>query len=256
MRGFYAVFTKELANFFVSPIAYALIVGFLTITGFIFWMNVAYMGLLSMQAAGNPMFAERINVTDFVLKPIMQNMGFIMLFVVPLLTMRLFSEEKKSGTIELILTYPITDTAVLAAKFLAAAVVLAAMLAGMAPSLLLLYRLSEPDTGVLISGYLGLILMGLAFLALGAFISSITENQIIAAATSFALALLFWVANWLTSILEGTAVVVVKQLSMLEHLESFTKGIISAPDVSYFLLFTAFFLFMTMRSLESYRWRG
>jgi ABC-2 type transport system permease protein len=256
MIGLYAIFRKETANFFVSPIAYAVIAIFLLISGFFFWANVSFMSLVSLQAANNPMIAERINLTDVVIRPLVQNMSIVLLFVMPLLTMRLFSEEKKSGTIELLLTYPVTDLAILFGKFLAAALLLLVMLAGTLPFVVLLFGIGDPDPGTLLSGYLGLLLMGAAFMALGIFLSSLTENQIIAAAVSFGSALLFWVLSW-SSTLSGEKVgAVLKQLSILEHLESFNKGILALSDLSFFVLFIAFFLFLTLRSLETHRWRG
>ena len=256
MKGLYTIFRKETANFFVSPIAYAVIAIFLLVSGFFFWANVSFMSLVSLQAANNPMIAERINLTDVVIRPLVQNMSIVLLFVMPLLTMRLFSEEKKSGTIELLLTYPVTDLAILFGKFLASALLLLVMLAGTLPFVVLLFGIGDPDPGTLLSGYLGLLLMGAAFMALGIFISSLTENQIIAAAVSFGSALLFWVLSW-SSTLSGEKVgAVLKQLSILEHLESFNKGILALSDLSFFVLFIAFFLFLTLRSLETNRWRG
>jgi ABC-2 type transport system permease protein len=256
MKGLYAIFRKETANFFVSPIAYAVVAIFLLVSGFFFWANVSFMSLVSLQAANNPMIAERINLTDVVIRPLVQNMSIVLLFVMPLLTMRLFSEEKKSGTIELLLTYPVTDLAILFGKFLAAALLLLVMLAGTLPFVVLLFGIGDPDPGTLLSGYLGLLLMGAAFMALGIFLSSLTENQIIAAAVSFGSALLFWVLSW-SSTLSGEKVgAVLKQLSILEHLESFNKGILALSDLSFFVLFIAFFLFLTLRSLETNRWRG
>jgi ABC-2 type transport system permease protein len=256
MKGLYAIFRKETANFFVSPIAYAVVAIFLLVSGFFFWANVSFMSLVSLQAANNPMIAERINLTDVVIRPLVQNMSIVLLFVMPLLTMRLFSEEKKSGTIELLLTYPVTDLAILFGKFLAAALLLLVMLAGTLPFVVLLFGIGDPDPGTLLSGYLGLLLMGAAFMALGIFLSSLTENQIIAAAVSFGSALLFWVLSW-SSTLSGEKVgAVLKQLSILEHLESFNKGILALSDLSFFVLFIAFFLFLTLRSLETHRWRG
>lgn len=256
MKGLYAIFRKETANFFVSPIAYAVIASFLLISGFFFWANVSFMSLVSLQAANNPMIAERINLTDVVIRPLVQNMSIVLLFVMPLLTMRLFSEEKKSGTIELLLTYPVTDLAVLFGKFLASALLLLIMLAGTFPFLALLFGLGNPDPGTLLSGYLGLLLMGAAFMAMGIFISSLTENQIVAAAVSFGSALLFWILSWSSTLSGETVGAVLRQLSILEHLESFNKGILALSDLSFFVLFIAFFLFLTLRSLETNRWRG
>jgi ABC-2 type transport system permease protein len=256
MTGWYSVFRKETANFFVSPIAYAVIACFLLISGFFFWANVSFMSLISLQAANNPMISARINLNDVVIRPLVQNMAIILLFLMPLLTMRLFSEEKKSGTIELLLTYPVTDAGVLTGKFLAATLLLAVMLAGTFPFPIMLAGLGKPDYGVLLSGYLGLLLMGGAFMALGMFISSLTENQIVAAAISFGSALLCWVISWSASLADGATGAVLRQLSILEHMESLNKGILSLSDISFFVLFTAFFLFLTLRSVETYRWRG
>lgn len=256
MRGWYAVFRKETANFFVSPIAYAVITSFLLISGFFFWANVSFMSLISLQAASNPMIAERININDVVIRPLVQNMSIILLFVMPLLTMRLFSEEKKSGTIELLLTYPITDAGVLLGKFFATMLLLLAMLLGTFTFPVLLIGVGKPDFGIFLGGYLGLFLMGCAFAALGMFISSLTENQIVAGAISFGAALLCWVLSWSATITGETTGLVLKQLSILEHLDSFNKGLLSLPDLSFFVLFTAFFLFLTLRSIETYRWRG
>lgn len=256
MRGWSAVLEKEIVNFFVSPIAYAVIGSFVLIAGFFFWANVSYLSLLSLQASSSPMFAQRINPTDVVVRPFIQNMSIILLFLMPLLTMRLFSEEKKSGTIELLLTYPLTDGAVMAGKYAAAIGMLCVMLLGTLPCLALLFSLMTVDIGPLIGGYAGLVLMGLAFLSLGMFISSLTENQIVAAAATFGAALMCWIMSWSSSFAsEGTAAII-RQFSMLEHLDTFNKGIVSVGDVSFFVLFTAFFLFLTLRSLEAHRWRG
>ncbi len=256
MHGFSAVFKKEISNFFVSPIAYTVIAIFLVVSGFFFWANVSLMSLISLQAAANPMIAERINLTDVVIRPLVQNMAIILLFVMPLLTMRLFSEEKKSGTIELLLTYPINDSAFVFGKFLAALALLFIMLLGTLSFPILLSSLAQPDFGVIFCGYLGLLLMGASFMALGTFISSLTENQIVAAAISFGTAILFWVLSWTSSFAGESTGTVLKQLSILEHLESFNKGVLSAPDVTFFVLFIAFFLFLSLRSLETHRWRG
>jgi ABC-2 type transport system permease protein len=256
MHGFLAVFRKEISNFFVSPIAYSVIAIFSLVSGFFFWANVSFMSLVSLQAASNPMIAQRINLTDIVIRPLTQNMAIILLFVMPLLTMRLFSEEKKSGTMELLLTYPIDDKAFVFGKFLASVTLLLIMLVGAFSFPILLASVAQPDFGVILSSYLGLFLMGAAFMALGTFISSLTENQIVAAAITFGAAILFWVLSWTSSLVGQSTGTVLRQLSILEHLESFNKGILSAPDVSFFILFIAFFVFLCLRSLETHRWRG
>ena len=256
MHGFLAVFRKEISNFFVSPIAYSVMAIFSLVSGFFFWANVSFMSLVSLQAASNPMIAQRINLTDIVIRPLTQNMAIILLFVMPLLTMRLFSEEKKSGTMELLLTYPIDDKALVLGKFLASVALLLIMLVGAFSFPILLASVAQPDFGVILSSYLGLFLMGAAFMALGTFISSLTENQIVAAAITFGAAILFWVLSWTSSLVGQSTGTLLRQLSILEHLESFNKGILSAPDLSFFILFIAFFVFLCLRSLETHRWRG
>jgi ABC-2 type transport system permease protein len=256
MKGWYPVFRKEMANFFTSPIAYVVIASFLLISGFFFWANVSLMSLISLQATHNPMISEKINLSDLVIRPLVQNMSIVLLFLLPLLTMRLFSEEKKVGSIELLLTYPITDLGVLAGKFFAATALLLIMLALTASYSLILFVIADPDWGVFLSGYVGLILMGLAFISMGVFVSSLTENQIVAAAITFGTALMFWIISWTSTFAGETMGIIIRQLSILEHLDSFHKGIISLSDLSFFVLFSAFFLFLTLQSLEANRWRG
>jgi ABC-2 type transport system permease protein len=256
MTGLIAVFRKEMAGFFMSPVAYCVIASFLFVFGFFFWANISFMSMVSIQAMNNPAIAERINLTDVVVRPLLQNMGIVLLFVIPLLTMRVFSEEKKSGSMELLLTYPVSDAAIVLGKFSASALLLLIMLLATWPSMILLFGIGEPDAGNMLSGYLGLFLMGAAFMALGVFVSSLTENQIISAAVTFGAALLFWVLSWSSTIAGETWGTVLRQFSILEHLDSFYKGLMSVPDVSFFVLFTGFFIFMTLRSLETHRWRG
>ncbi|MFH0960345.1 MAG: ABC transporter permease subunit, partial [Pseudomonadota bacterium] len=214
------------------------------------------LSIISLQAANNPMFAERINLTDVVIRPLAQNMSIILLFLIPLLTMRLFSEEKKSGAIELLLTYPVNDFGIVMGKFTATLAVFLVMIACTLSFLPIMAPLGSFDIGVFLSSYLGLILMGSAFIAMGAFISSITENQIIAGAISFGAALMFWIISWTSSFTDPTTGAIIKQVSILERLDSFLKGIIVVSDVSYFVFFTSVFLFLTFRSIETQRWRG
>lgn len=256
MSGFWAVFRKEMANYFVSPIAYCVIAMFLVIAGFFFWANLSVMSLISLQAANDPMITQRINLTDVVIRPLTQNMSIVLLFLMPLLTMRLFSEEKKTGAIELLLTYPISDFSAVMGKFCAALMILLAMLIGTISYPIIMMRLGEVDFGVLISGYLGLIMMGAAFIGMGIFVSLMTDNQIISATVTFGLSLLFWIISWTSSFVGQTPGLILKQLSILERLESFHKGVLSLPDVGFFVFFTAFFIFLCLRSLESLRWRG
>lgn len=255
MSNVWPVFKREIKVYFTSPIAYAVSVIFLIIAGYFFYSSVAYYVLVSYQAARNP-YMEGLNLTDLVLTPMFGNISIVMLLMLPLLTMRLFAEEKKTGTYELLLSYPIKDIEVLLGKYLAALAVFALMVGLTGLYHVLLGALGIGETGVALSGYLGLILLGAAFLALGVFISSLTENQIVAAAISFGMLLLFWVVGWSSSSLGPPWSDLLEYLALVKHILNFAKGIIDTADVSYYLLFAFFFLFLTLRSLESKRWRG
>ncbi len=255
MRSFYAILKRELYVYFSSPIAYVVVTIFLLLSGWFFYSAFAYFSMISVQAMRMP-GAGGINVTDMVLHPTFGNMSVIMLLMMPLLTMRLFAEEKKAGTLELMLSYPVRETELLFGKFTACMVIFLIMLAltWLYPFLLWLY--AEPDIGPVVTGYLGLFLMGTAFIALGLMVSSVTENQIVAAAISFGAILMFWLIGWAETFAGPSLGKVLSHISLLEHFESFSKGVIDTRDIIYYVNFNILFLFMTMRSLESKRWRG
>jgi ABC-2 type transport system permease protein len=256
MSSFWPIFKKELRSYFVSPIAYVVMVMFLAIAGYFFYSSFAFFTFLGFQAMSNPMMARNLNVTEGVLRPLYGNLGVILLFIMPLLTMRLFAEEKKQGTIELLLTYPVRDLAAVLAKFAACLAVYLLMLGLTALYPVLLVIFARPEVGPILSGYLGLFLLGAAFIALGALASSLTENQIVAAAISFGALLILWVLGWSSQFAGSGAGWLLSHLSLLEHFDSFPKGIIATQDVIFYLNFLVFCLFLTLRSLESHRWRG
>ena len=252
----WAIYKRELASFYVSPIAYVVTVVFLAISGYFFYSLTAFYHMVSFQAMQNPMLAGRLNPTEGIIRPLVSNMGVVGLFVVPLITMRLFAEEKKQGTIELLFTYPVTDLQALAAKFGAAFTVYAAMLAATASYPAYLAWMTEVELGPILSGYLGLALLGAAFVAIGCLASSLTENQIIAAVVTFGILLLLWVIGWSAEAAGGVVGKLVTYLSLIGHLESFSKGVIDTKSVVYYLSVTAAGLFVTLRVLESKSWRG
>jgi len=256
MKNFYAVVKKEMRSYFTSPIAYVVIVIFLVLSGFFFYNGIAYFNLVSLQAMRSPYGAPDLNISEWVLRPLFGNISIFMLLMMPLLTMRLFSEEKKGGTIELLFTYPIKDVETVLGKYASCVGVFVIMLllTLIYPLLISIYGTLEP--GPLISGYLGLFLVGSTFIALGLLFSSLTENQIVAAVTSFGALLLFWVIGWSSTLASSKVGNFVTQLSILEHFDDFSKGVIDTKDVIYYLNFIVLCLFLTMRSLESKRWRG
>lgn len=204
----------------------------------------------------NPYQAPGLNLTEMVLNPLFANMGIILLLIMPLLTMRLFSEEKKTGTIELLLTYPVKDIETLLGKLLACILVYVIMLvlSFLYPVMLIIF--GRLEWGPILSGYLGLFLMGTSFISLGVLASSLTENQIVSAAISFGMLLFFWVIGWASEFAGKTVGKILPKISLIQHFDNFPKGIIDTQDIVYYLLFIIFFLFLTMRSLEAHRWRG
>jgi len=250
------IFKKEMRLYFTSPVAWVVFTMFLLIGGYFFYSIFAFYTQASMQSAMNPAMGRDLNVTDSVMRPLFSNISVILLLLMPLVTMRLFAEERRSGTIELLLTYPVRDGAVLAGKYLAAFVLYAIMIA-----LTLLYPgivmyFARLEWGPVLTGYLGLLLMGATFIAVGVCASSLTENQIVAAITTFGVLLLLWVLGWSADYAGGTAGRVLQHLSLLEHNDSFAKGVLDTKDLLYYANFIVLALFLTLRSLEARRWNG
>jgi ABC-2 type transport system permease protein len=250
-----AIYLREMRSYFHSPIAYVLLVMFQVLSGFFFFLAVASYASASMQAMQNPM-AWQMNLQDWVVGPLQINMGFTMMLITALLTMRLVSEEKRSGTLELLLSYPLTDTVVVLGKFLAAWTVYALMLLCSGAGMAMLFWLGEPYLPSMLAGYLGLMLLGAAYIAVGILASALTENQIVAAVISLPALMLFWVLGWASSLAGPQLGEVLKSLGTATHFESFSKGLIDTADLAYYLLFTVFFLFITIRVLEAKRWKA
>ncbi|PYN61990.1 MAG: ABC transporter permease [Candidatus Rokuibacteriota bacterium] len=250
------IYKKEMRLYFTSPIAWVILTIFLFIAGYFFYSIFAFFTLASMQSAMNPAMARDLNVTDSVLRPLFSNISVILLLLMPLVTMRLFAEERRSGTIELLLTYPVRDGAVLIGKYLAGLTLYVIMLALTLFYPLLVAYFARVEWGPLATGYLGLLLMGATFLGVGIFASSLTENQIVASIITFGVLLIFWVIGWSSDYLGGTWGRVLSHLSLIEHFDSFAKGVLDTRDVLYYVDFTIVALFLTLRSLEARRWKG
>jgi ABC-2 type transport system permease protein len=184
-------------------------------------------------------------------------MTVVLLFVMPLITMRTYSEEKRSGTIELLLTAPLTDLQIIFGKFLGAFALYAVMLGVTMIHMGILFLYGSPEWKPLAMAYLGLLLLGGAFISLGLFISSLTKNQIVAAMVSFAVFLLFWVSSWIGSVSQGSWIAdVATYLSIIDHLDDFTKGVFDTKHLIYYLSFIGFGLYLTAKSVDTERWRG
>lgn len=253
MKGATAIIKKELRSYFYSPTAYVVLGIFLAIMGIIFAKFVAIYQTYNMQQR----FGMSQGVTlDKVAMYLYQNMAFILCFVTPFLTMRLFAEEKRSGTIELLATSPVRDSEIILGKWLAALIMYASILAISALNIALLFLYGKPDWRPILVGYLGLILQGGALLAIGTFISTTTRNQIIAGTATFAACLLLWVFDWITAYETTTWAKVMSYLSVVTHFEPFAKGVLDTKHAIYYVSVIFFGLFLTARSMESLRWRA
>src|SRR6266487_744375 len=255
MRNIWIICRKELRSYFVSPIAYLLLTMFALIFGFFFWNSLGYFVFMGMQSQ---MRGEQfpMNLNEQIVRPLLSNVSVIGLFFIPMITMRLFAEEKRSGTIELLTTSPIRDVEVIIGKWLAAVALYACLLLITALNFLFLFKYGNPDWKPLAVGYLGLLLQAGALLAIGTFISSLTKNQIIAGALTFGICLLLWVLEWVSGYETATWAHVLAYMSVIRHFESFGRGVIDSKDAVYYATLIFLGLFFTARSLESLRWRS
>ena len=255
MSNVIAIAHKELKSYFASPIAYIVIGFFVLLFGFFYYTLLMIFNQQSMQMAGFQ-GAPVQNVNDQMIRPLFLNASVIVLFVLPMITMRTYSEEKRSGTIELLLTSPLTDFQIIMGKFLGAMALYGAMLAVTFIHMGILYAFGSPEWIPIATGYLGMLLMGGCFISAGLLISSLTKNQIVAGMIAFAVFLLLWVINWIGSFTGPTTKAVLDYLSITNHLDDFTRGILDTKHLIYYLSFIAFGLFLTARSVDTERWRG
>ena len=232
-----AIIKRELQSYFFSPVAYIVFSAFLLVVGYLFWVF-----LLSSSIAS--------------LEPMLYNAAFVLLIASPVLTMRLISEEKKNKTIELLLTSPITPTEIIIGKFLASLILYCILfiITFEFPFIISHYS-PEFDWGPVFSGYLGMILLGSAYISVGLFASTISENQIISAMSSFGILLLFWFFGWAKEVFDNAFGQILGNLSIFDRYTDFLRGIIDTGNVIFFIVFTFIWLFLASRVLESDRWR-
>jgi ABC-2 type transport system permease protein len=254
VRNILAIADKELRSYFASPIAYILVGLWAMLFGWFFYVYLGFFlrrGMEMMQFGGGAM-----NVNQQMITPILLNSAVIILFFMPMITMRTYAEEKRSGTIELLLTSPLTDVQIILGKFLGAMGLYVAMLLVTLLYMAILFIWGNPEWRPVVGGYLGLLLMGGCFISMGLFISSLTKNQIVAGAMTFALFLMLWVINWIGDQSGPITRSIVTYLSITDHFDDFARGIIDTKHVVYYLSFITFGLFLTAKSVDSERWRG
>jgi len=254
MQGFLAIYRKEIGHYFVSPIAYVVVGLFLMLSAFFFdsYIVSAMQYSIQMQLQGLPTF----DVPSQVMSGFFGVVALFVLFFLPMLTMGVYAEERKRGTMELLMTSPITEIQIVLGKFCASLTLLAIMLLPTASYVAYMNLHSEPvpPWRILFAGYAGVLLLGAALLALGSFISSLTENQLISAVLTFAAFLMVWVID-IGRNAQGAAGSVLQYLSVIHHYDDFTRGIIDTSSLIYYGSFIFLFLFLTVRSVDSMRWR-
>jgi ABC-2 type transport system permease protein len=236
MRNVYAIMKKELRSYFTSPVAYVVTAAFLVVVGAFFAVIIA----ATRQASLTYLFG---------------NMSVILMLISPVLTMRLLAEEQSSGTIELLLTSPVRDFEVVLGKYLGALVFLLFMLGITLYYPLLLYIFGQPDLGPMLSGYLGILLQGAVFVAVGMLASSLTRNQIVAAALAFVALLVLWLMQSFASLASPALADIVTYISIPQHFNDFSLGVIDTRDLVYHVSAVTIALFLSVRSLETRRWR-
>ena len=255
MRNAWTICRKELGSYFASPVAYILLIMFGLIFGFFFWnaLGVFVLEGIEMQMRGQ---SFPMNLNEQIIRPLLQNVSVIGLFFIPMITMRLFAEEKRTGTIELLATSPVRDMEIIVGKWMAAMLLYSCLLLFTAVNFAFLFKYGTPDWKPLAMGYLGLLLQAGALLAIGTFISTLTKNQIIAGAATFGVVLLLWVIGWVGEYESATWARALSYLSMITHFDSFGKGVLDSKDAIFYITVIFLGLFFTARSMESLRWRS
>ncbi len=250
MKAIFTILKRELKSYFASPIAYIILVVFLVLSGIFFFFYLESF-IRSQFDPRFQLFREKLNLNEFVIRPYFGTTSVVLLFMIPLITMRLIAEERKNFTAELLFTSPVRVSQIVFGKFLASFSLFALMVALSAIYLVVLRVYGNPDLGPVLSAYLGLFLLGGSLISAGLFASSLTENQIVAAVISFGILLVFWILG-ASSDADNS---ILGYISIINHLDNFTKGIIALRDTIYYLSFIFFGLFLTCIMVESQRWR-
>ena len=255
LRNIGAITAKELRSYFVSPVAWVMMGLFAFIFGYFYtvYLNMFVMQSMQSQFGQGP---QSMNINMNMIRPLLGNASVLVLFLLPMVTMRTYSEEKRSGTIELLLTSPLTDIEIIVGKFLGAVGLYAGLLAVTGVYVGLLFWFGNPEWKPVLAGYLGLLLLGSCFISLGLFISSTTRNQMVAGAATFVVALLFWIINWFSDSVGPTMAAILNYLSITQHFDDFGKGVIDTKHLVFYLSFISFGLFLTLKSMDTERWRG
>lgn len=238
MRNIVTIMRRELSSYFLSPIIYIVMALFVLIYGFFFLLT----------------FVGR-NGGDSNLQYSFINLVIVFLIIIPLLTMRTLAEERKLGTEEFLMTAPITSTEIVLGKIFGLMVSFLIIISTLLVHIIIAFALSKPEIGPIVSSFIGLFLLGITFISIGLFASSLTDNQIVAGVVSFTMLLMLWIVNWLADAFVGVLGQVFNAISFINYYADFTKGIMDTANIIFYLSVTALFIFLTIRQVEARRWR-
>jgi len=248
--GAFTIAARELRSLFVSPLAWTVLAVVQAILAYVF---LTQLELFMQWKPHLPRLSNAPGITAFVVAPLLKSAGIVLLLASPLLTMRLIAEERRTGTINLLLSAPLAMTEIVLGKFLgilAFLVVVVAMVTLMPLSLLVGGTL---DLGLLAAGLLGLLLLVTSFAAAGLFVSTLTREPAAAAIATFGLLFLLWIIDWAGDATEAGAGALFAYLSLTSHLDTLLRGVVDSADVSYYLIFTVTFLALAIRRLDAMR---
>ena len=254
MSNILAIAHKEVKSYFSSPIAYIAIGLWALLYGYFFFAILSFFVRQSMQM--NQFGPQALNLNQQLIRPLLQNVTILILFLMPMVTMRTYSEEKRSGTIELLLTSPVTDFQIVLGKFFGAMALYAVMLAVTLFHIGVLFIYGSPEWKPILTSYIGLLLLGGCFVAIGLFVSSLTKNQMVAGVGTFVVLLLLWIINWMADSAGPWLGEIMRYMSITEHFDDFGKGVIDTKHLVFYLSVIVFGLFLTLKSVDSERWRG
>jgi gliding motility-associated transport system permease protein len=236
MKATLTIAERELKTYFLSPVGYVVIAGFLWLASYLFYLPLALMGEPSMRHWT-------------------YNIVIILIIMVPALTMRLIAEERRTGTVELLSTSPVTDSQIVAGKFLGCLGFYAAMLALTFTYPIILTRVGKPEMGPIFASYLGLFLFGASFVAIGLLASALSKSQVVGFVSAFVVLLFLFLIEWMGQAGSGWLTTLIRYVGIQQHLEDFGKGIIDTKDVIYYLSVVALCLLLSVRAMQAWKWR-
>lgn len=254
IRNIWTIARRDLRAYFTSPIAYIVIAGFLLIMGLMFSAIVRGFAMHAMQNQQYN-YGKGISIADGIIQPLFGNMIIVFLFLIPFITMRLFAEEKKLNTIQLLMTSPVTLWEMIFGKFFSSLMLVCTMLGLTLIYPIILFATANPEIGPIVGCYVGTLLLISCYLSIGVLCSAATENQIVAGALTFVGCLFFWIISWSSEMAGPVWGEVLTYLSLIGHFQKFGQGLLTVSDSFYYLSFIGIGLFLTHRVLDSFRWR-